>query len=116
MNLENHLNAKEGSFILALRCDLEWNNESFKELLYLILEEAKKTKDDKTISKDTASGIWFVNDFVKNWAEHDNFPKSNSVEYYDKAYQLLNEVTYTYFLSESPYESEETLKNMIDEL
>ena len=116
MNLEDHLNAEEGSFLLDLRCNLKWNNESFKELLNLILEEANKTKDDKTISKQTASRIWFVNDFVKNWSEHDNFPKTNPSEYYDQAYQLLNEVTYTYFLSESPYESEETLKSMIDEL
>ena len=94
MNLEDHLNAKEGSFILDLRCNLKWKNESFKELLYLILEEAQKTRKDNTVSKQTVSGIWFVNDFVRNWTEHENFPKKNPQEYYDKAYKLLNHFFY----------------------
>ena len=116
MKLIDELNAEKGSFLLELRTDFNWNHNSFLNLLSELNNECKKTKKDLNLSRDIASGIWYISDFIKSWAEHKNFPKKYSDEYYEKAYELINDLAYSYFMSESPYQSESGIENKITEL
>ncbi|WMI68193.1 hypothetical protein [Mangrovimonas sp. YM274] len=116
MTLKDELNAEDGSFLLELRTDLNWNHDSFINLLTELNTECKRTKENLNLSRDIASGIWHISDFIKNWTEHNNFPKKYSDEYYNKAYELINDLTYSYFMAESPYDSELEIENKIAEL
>jgi hypothetical protein len=116
MKLKDELNAENGSFLLELRTNLNWNHNSFINLLSELNNECKRTKNDLNLSRDIASGIWYISDFIKSWSEHKNFPKQYSAEYYEKAYELINDLAYSYFMSESPYQSENEIDNKITEL
>ena len=116
MTLKDELNAENGSFLLELRTDLNWNHNSFINLLTEINNECKRTKENPNLPRDIASGIWHISDFIKSWTEHQNFPKKYSAEYYEKSYGLITDLAYSYFMSESPYESESEIENKITEL
>ena len=116
MTLKDELNAENGSFLLELRTYLNWNHDSFINLLTELNKECKRTKENLNLSRDTASGIWYISDFIKNWTEHQNFPKEFAEKYYEKAYELINDLAYTYFMAESPYESDSEIENKITEL
>ena len=116
MKLIDELNAENGSFLLELRTDFNWNHDSFIKLLNELNTECKRTKENLNLSRDTASGIWYISDFIKNWTEHQNFPKEFTEEYYEKAHELINDLAYSYFMAESPYESESEIENKITEL
>jgi hypothetical protein len=116
MTLKDELNAEEGSFLLELRTELNWNHDSLLNLLTKLNAECKRTKENLNLSREIASGIWYISDFIKNWTEHKNFPKKYPTEYYEKAYELINDLAYYYFMAESPYQSESGIENKIMEL
>lgn len=113
MTIKDELNAEEGSFLLELRTDLNWNHSSFVNLLTELNNECKRTKGNPNLSREIASGIWFISDFIKNWTEHKNFPKIYPQEYYAKSYELITDLANTYFMTESLYESESEIENRI---
>ena len=116
MTLKDELNAEDGSFLLELRADLNWNHDSFINLLTELNAECKRTREIQNLPRNIASGIWYISGFIKNWTEHKNFPKKYSDEYYRKACELINHLAYTYFMAESPYEPESEIENKIAEL
>ena len=116
MTLKEELNAADGSFLLELRSDLKWNHNSFINLVTGLFAEYNRTKGNLDLSRDIASGIWYISDFIENWTEHQNFPKIYPDEYYEKAYELIYDLAYSYFMAESPYDSESEIENKIAEL
>ncbi len=116
MTLKDELNAENGSFILELRTKLHWNHNSFINLLTEINKEYKRTKENSNLPRDIASGIWYISVFIKSWSEHNSFPKEYVPEYYEKAYEIINDLAYSYFMSESPYQSESEIEIKISKL
>ena len=116
MTLKEELNATDGSFLLELRTQFRWNHNAFINLLNKINEECKRTKGESSLDREVASGIWYSIDFIKDWVNHENFPKVYSTEYYETAFELLKDLGYYYFMAESPYESESEIENKIDRL
>lgn len=116
MTLKEELNAADGSFLLQLRTELTWNHNAFINLLTKINEECKRTECDSNLDREIASGIWYSIDFIKDWVNHEDFPKAYSNEYYRDAFELLNDLGYYYFMAESPYLPEHGIENKIDKL
>jgi hypothetical protein len=116
MTLKDELNAENGSFLLELRSDLNWNHKSFINLLNGLFAEYKRTKGNPDLSRDIASGIWYISDFIENWTKHPDFPKIYSNEYYETAYQLIYDLSYAYFMAEIPYTSESEIENKLAQL
>ena len=116
MTLIEELNAADGSFLLELRINLNWNHTSFINLLIELNKECKLTKEDLQLPREIASGVWYISDFIKSWTENENFPKKYSAGYYEKSYELIGDLAYFYFNSESPYTSESEIENKISEL
>ena len=116
MTLIEELNAADGSFLLELRINFNWNHTSFINLLIELNKECKLTKEDLQLSREIASGVWYISDFIKSWTENENFPKKYSAAYYEKSYELIGDLAYFYFISESPYLSESEIENKILEL
>lgn len=116
MTLKDELNAENGSFLLELRSELNWNHNAFMNLLTELFAEYKRTKANPELSRDIASGIWYISNFIENWTEHEDFPKIYSNKYYEMAYELIYDFAYAYFMSEIPYESESDIENKLIEL
>lgn len=116
MTLKDELNAENGSFILELRTELKWNHNSFINLLTKINSECKRTKESSSLPRDIAGRIWYISEFIKSWTEHKSFPKEYTAEYYEKAHGFIYDLAYSYFMAESPYQSETEIENKILEL
>lgn len=116
LNLLDELNAEDGSFILELRTEFNWNHHSFINLVTELHKEFLKTKNDNQLDRDIACGIWYISTFIKDWSEHENFPKQFPEEYYTKSYELIDDLTYQYFMAESMYNSKNAIEEKIEEL
>ena len=116
MTLKDELYAENGSFILELRTELKWNHNSFINLLTEINKECKRTNESSSLPRDIAGGIWYISEFIKSWTEHKSFPKEYNDEYYEKAYGLINDLTYSYFMDVSPYQSKNEIEKKVTEL
>ncbi len=116
LKLVDELNAENGSFILELRTELNWNHKSFINLVNKLNKEFKNTKYDKQLNREVARGIWYISHFIKDWSQHENFPKKLTKEYYAKSYELVDDLTYQYFMAESIYETEDTIDKKIEEI
>ncbi|CAL2091315.1 protein of unknown function [Tenacibaculum sp. 190524A02b] len=78
--------------------------------------ECIRIKETKTVSRETASGVWYISYFIKSLSSHQNFPKKQSKVYYEKAYELINDLAFYYFMGVSPYQSEQEINSKILEL
>ena len=116
LKLIDELKAEEGSFILELRTELSWNHNSFINLLNELNKEYKNSRNDKKLDREIACGIWYISNFIEDWSQHENFPKILPDSYYEKSYQLINDLTYQYFMAESIYQSESEIEKKIDEI
>lgn len=92
-----------GSFLLRLRCDLEWDRAAFTRLIDAMQSCAKAHEGCDTLPRWIAEGFWFVSYFVKEWSSHPDFAKSFNNAYYEAAYERLGDLAYWLFHGESPY-------------
>lgn len=102
--LEHELNAGDGSFLIKLRCDLEWDRAAFTRLTDAMKQCCEELAGAEVIDRWLAGGFWYLSFFVKDWTTHPNFPKKEPDDYYAKAYERLDSLAYWFFMGESPYE------------
>ena len=116
MTLIDELNGEKGSFLSKLRNNLDWNHNSFLNLIYELKKECTKSKNQTLLNREMSFGVWYISGFIKDWSQHKAFPKIFPKEYYEKAYDLINDLAYEYFMAESIYQSESEIENKIEEL
>ncbi len=116
LKLIDELNAENGSFILELRTELKWNHNSFLNLVSKLDKEFKSTKNENKLNREIACGVWYISNFIKDWSQHENFPKILAEEYYTKSYELIDDLAYQYFMAESIYETENAIEKKIEEI
>ncbi|CAM1372912.1 hypothetical protein [Tenacibaculum xiamenense] len=116
MKLIDELNAEEGSFLLELRTELNWNHNAFLNLLIKLSEECKKITKKSKLNRNIAEGVWYISYFIQDWSSHTNFPKKFPKEYYIKAYELIHDLASYYFSGHSPYTSVNQFETLFDEL
>ncbi len=116
LTLMQELNAEDNSFLIEFRIDLNWNHISFVNLLNKLYEECQNRENDTMLSREIAGGIWYISNYIEDWSQHKAFPKKFSKEYYELAYELINDLTYHYFVGESLYQSKSIVDNKIEEL
>ncbi|HET6384326.1 MAG TPA: hypothetical protein VFJ58_13110 [Armatimonadota bacterium] len=100
--LRNEFEAAEGSFLIRIRTDLNWERESFTRLITSMQRCCEEYSDSETLDRWMAEGFWYVPSFVRDWTTHPNFPRIHEPEYYQRAYQRLDDLSYWFFLGESP--------------
>lgn len=105
MTLKDELNGENGSFLLDLRTKFIWNHNAFSNLLVNLFEECQRTKADAYLDREISSGIWYLSTVVKDWVENRDSPKIFSQAYHKRAYELLNDLIWTYFMVDSPFNS-----------
>ncbi|WP_459477435.1 hypothetical protein [Clostridium saccharoperbutylacetonicum] len=106
---------EENSFLITIRCDLEWSHNKFIKFLYTMKDYCKQKQSKDPLDKEIAQGFWFVTWFIKDWTSHQGFRKANkfSDDYYTESYELIHDLSYWYFVEESIYIEEKDFEEEI---
>ena len=111
--LKNEFDADEGSFLIGLRPNLEWDKEAFNRLSSAMKQCAESHSSEQKLERWVAEGFWYVPRFVREWATHSNFPKVHATDYYERAFARLDDLAYWYFMGQSPYESGKHFEDLV---
>lgn len=101
--LRSELEAEEGSFLLALRCDLRWDEDAFERLTKAMQTYVRARDEEADIPRWIAEGFWFLDWFVKQWSTHPSFPRTRDQAHYDAAYECLHDLAFRLFVRESVF-------------
>jgi hypothetical protein len=102
--LRREFDEEEGSFMLRLRCELEWDKVAFSRLVRAMERCAVDNSGRQSLERWIAEGFWSLEDFLPEWTSHPNFPRPHGESYYQAAHQRLRDLAYWLFVGESPYE------------
>jgi len=111
--LKNEFDAGEGSFLIKLRPNLEWDKEAFNRLATAMKRCAESKSNEPKLERWVVEGFWFVPRFVREWASHPNFKKVHAADYYPRAFTRLDDLAYWYFMGRSPYESGKHFEDLV---
>jgi hypothetical protein len=103
--LRNEFEAGEGSFLIQIRPDLNWDKASFSRLITVMQRCCHEYSESDTLDRWMSEGFWYVPIFVRDWTTNPSFPRVHQPEYYQKAYQRLDDLAYWFFIGESPYQA-----------
>ena len=103
--LKHEMVAGEGSFLVKMRVELEWDRAAFSRLTEAMRIYCDSRVKDAAIERWAASGFYYLSWAVKDWTTHPNFPRPYQTEYYESAYQRLFELGCYFFDGYSPYET-----------
>lgn len=103
--LKGEFDAEDGSFLIQLRCDLEWSKDDFQRLVNAMQKYLERHPATESIERWIASGFWYLDHFAKDWTSHPDFPRRHEQDYYERAYERLHELADWLFTGESPYKS-----------
>ncbi|MBC7797837.1 MAG: hypothetical protein H7Z37_13270 [Pyrinomonadaceae bacterium] len=101
--LKREFDAEDDSFLIKLRCDFYWDKNAFERLTNAMKGYCEKNQENKLLERWIAEGFWFISHFVKDYSSHPHFPKPYTPEYYEKAYERLDDLAYWFFFGQSPY-------------
>lgn len=102
--LRDDLSAAEGSFLLKLRAETQWDAVAFRRLTREMFEYVRARAPGSDIPSWAAEGFWYLGCFAKNWSQHPNFLRPLAPEYYEDAYERLHNLAFWLFQGTSPYE------------
>jgi hypothetical protein len=101
--LRSEFDAGSDSFLIKLRPDLDWDKAAFTRLSTAMKDCCERQSSTEPVERWIARGFWYVPRFVRDWTTHPNFPKIYPIEYYDCAYQRLDDLAFWFFLGQSPH-------------
>jgi hypothetical protein len=102
--LRREFAAGEGSFLLKLRCELEWDRDAFSRLVGAMERCAVAHEGRQEIERWVVNGFWYLERFVPEWTSHPDFPRLDDQGYYQEACRRLSDLAYWLFFGESPYQ------------
>lgn len=100
--LRNEFEAGDNSFLIKLRCELDWDKAAFANLVSLMQTCCQDYESESKLERWIAEGFWYVPQFVVDWTTHPNFPKRHSTDYYEEAYECLRDLAFYFFFGEHP--------------
>ena len=68
--------------------------------------------ESDSLERWMAEGFWFLPSFIREWTTHSSFPRVHEAEYYQRAYERLDDLAYWFFIGDCPYLNEATLEPM----
>jgi hypothetical protein len=92
--LKNEFDAGDGSFLIKLRPNLEWDKDAFTRLICAMQMYCEQRRKSEMVEFWLAQGFWFIPGFVRDWTSHPDFPRVHSQEYYEKAYRRLDDLAW----------------------
>ncbi|WP_210203234.1 hypothetical protein [Labrys okinawensis] len=107
--LQREFQAGEGSFVLRLRSDLQWDRQAFGNLVSAMQACCREHESTQVLDRWMAEGFWYTQWFVRSWVDHPNFPRTYTQDYYQKACTRLDDLAQWFFSGINPYEGESGL-------
>ena len=105
--LEHEFEARDGSFLIQLRCGPGWNKEAYLRL-FIAMRECCKAHDGQThIERWIAQGFWYL-DFYPRFEVEKVKGKSHHYDsdYYENAVVNLNHLAHWLFTGEGRADDE----------
>ncbi len=92
----------DNTFLIQIRVRLNWDKDLFLILVREMQICCRDYETEELVEKWIAEGFWYMSQFVRDWTTHPNFPKQFSSEYYEKAYCLLDDLAFYFFIGNHP--------------
>ncbi len=103
--LEKEFKAEDNTFLIQLRIDLKWDEMAFSRLIEAMISYCENHSLDKKVDRWIAEGFWYIPTFTRSWSSHQSFPRLFPNEYYEKSYDLLDELAFWFFTGQSPWDT-----------
>ena len=101
--LREEFSAADGTFLLEVRM-LVWDPIAFSRLEGLMRAACLDLAGQDTRERWMVEGFWILSDWLSDWTSHPNFPRPESVEYYEAAIRRMQDLQYWFVMGESLYE------------
>jgi hypothetical protein len=101
--LDKEFKAEDNSFLIQLRIELKWDDEAFSRLTEAMRAYCDNHSQETKVDRWIAEGFWYISTFTRSWSSHPQFARLHPSDYYEKVYQLLDELAYRFFIGQSPY-------------
>jgi hypothetical protein len=95
--LKREFDAEEGSFLLRLRGDLEWDRAAFTRLEQAMRAACERSQSDEKLDRWVAEGFYEVATWVPSWTSHPNFPKPAPDAYFKDCIERIEDLANWYF-------------------
>jgi hypothetical protein len=102
--LRDEFDAEEGSFLIQMRSDLRWDKVAFTRLIVAMEQCCQAIDEQEKVDRWVAGGFWYVSFTIRDWTTHEQFPQDHGADYYEQAYQRLDDLAFWFFMGESPYQ------------
>jgi hypothetical protein len=104
--LRREFKAESGTFTRALRSRLTWEREGFAAVVRAMHAICVDCADHPQLERWLAEGFWQSSTFITTWSGNREFPRTEPAEYYQRAWDQLNDLTGWFFGGISPYTDE----------
>jgi len=91
--LKNELEAGTASFLIRLRCDLEWDKEA-SQLVSAMPKCCEHQDESAAVERWLAQGFWYLSHFARDWTTHPNFPRPRPEQPPEQAYERLDDLAF----------------------
>jgi hypothetical protein len=102
--LRREFDAEEGSFLLRLRCDLDWDRAAFTRLDHAMRAACAQFRDHDDLPRWLAEDFYHVSHFVADWTSHPQFPRPEPAHYYESCLERLRDLADWFFRGEHDYQ------------
>lgn len=104
---QQEIDAKEGSFLLQLRCHVHWDWAAFHRLTAAMYALADKAQYQDQVDKWIAQGFWFIDTALADMSQHiqGQAGLADQARFKD-ALELIHDLCSFYFLGESPFQDD----------
>ncbi|MFE7591615.1 hypothetical protein ACFU6K_19625 [Kitasatospora sp. NPDC057512] len=94
--LRQEFDAEEGSFLLRLRGELEWDRAAFTRL-ERARAACKQLQEEQKLDRWIAEGFYELATWVPSWTSHPNFPRPVPDSYYEDCIERLGDLADWFF-------------------
>lgn len=102
--LREEFEAADGSFLLRLRGDLEWDRTAFSRLEQAMRRVCERCQDLEQLDRWMAEGFYYLSHFVRNWTSHPDFPRPEPRQYYEDCLERIDDLADWFFHGEHSYQ------------
>ncbi|MFC9613025.1 hypothetical protein [Streptomyces sp. NPDC056938] len=101
--LRREFGAAEGSFLLRLRGELEWDRAAFTCLERAMRAVCERSQSDEKLDRWVAEGFYEVATWVPLWTSRPNFPRPTPDAYFEDCIERIGDLANWFFRGRHDY-------------
>ena len=95
--LRAEFEADEGSFLLLIRIELDWDRAAFTRLERAMRAVCETSQQRDELPRWLAEGYYYMSHFVAEWTSHPHFPRPEPADYYNDCLERLRDLSDWFF-------------------